>query len=128
MDDMSQIGRAGTSGSAASRARRGIPHCSSVLLPAEKGEYFWARGSAQPLENARFGQGSPRKTGRFSLIVFGRAWPGLAQFGFGLDSAWIRLGLWEGSPKRPTPPPSRSALRKNPRGEARREIAPRLAA
>jgi hypothetical protein len=45
---------------------------------------FSGRGSAQFLENARFGQGNPRKTGRFSLIVFGLAWPGLAQFGFGL--------------------------------------------
>jgi hypothetical protein len=47
--------------------------------------FFWARGSAQPIEKSRFGKGFPRKIELFSLIVFGRALPGLAKFGFRLD-------------------------------------------
>jgi cation diffusion facilitator CzcD-associated flavoprotein CzcO len=46
-----------------------------------------ARGSAQVLEKAQFGQ-VPRKTKPFSWIVFARALPDLAEFGFGLDRAW----------------------------------------
>jgi hypothetical protein len=39
------------------------------------------RGSAQPLEKARFGQGNPRKSKPFSLMDFAQAWLGFAGFG-----------------------------------------------
>src|SRR5271163_4999567 len=62
------------------------------LCASERGErsrkYFRARGSAQVIDKAQFGQGNPRKTEPFSWIVFTRAWPDLAEFGFGLDRAW----------------------------------------
>jgi hypothetical protein len=56
-------------------------------------DIFRARGSAQVLEKAQFGQGNPRKTEPFSWIVFARAWPGLAEFGFGLDRAWRNFNM-----------------------------------
>jgi len=49
----------------------------------------WPRGSAQPLENARFGQGNPRKSKPFPLIVFARAWLDFAGFGY----IWFWLGF-----------------------------------
>ncbi len=66
----------------------------SVLWTGEGSRIvFWASGSAQLIEKSRFGKGFPRKILPFSLIVFGRALPGLAKFGFRLDWAWIaRLG------------------------------------
>jgi len=44
----------------------------------------WPRGSVQPLENARFGQGKP-----FPLIVFARSWLDFAGFGY----IWFWLGF-----------------------------------
>jgi hypothetical protein len=40
----------------------------------------WPRGSAQPLEKARFGQGNARESKPFSLIVFAPFCPGFAGF------------------------------------------------
>jgi hypothetical protein len=48
------------------------------LLNKEK----WPRGSAQPLENARFGQDNPKKSKPFPLIFFARAWLDFAGFGY----------------------------------------------
>jgi hypothetical protein len=96
MNDLSHIGRPSASEERRiASARRGICHCSSVLLIEERGaeEYFRARGSAQVIEKARNGQGNPRKTGPFSWIVFARAWPDLAEFGFGLDRAWPNFNM-----------------------------------
>jgi hypothetical protein len=39
------------------------------------------RGSAQPSEKARFGQGNQRKSKLFSWFSFAPAWPGFAGFG-----------------------------------------------
>src|SRR5271154_1183367 len=91
MNDPSHIGRPGANEERRIASERGcICHRSSVLLNGEmrSQRYFWARGSAQVLEKAQFGQGNPRKTEPFSWIVFTRAWPDLAEFGFGLDPAW----------------------------------------
>jgi hypothetical protein len=40
-----------------------------------------AQGSAQTIGKSRFSEGNPRKTKPSSLIVFGLAWPDLAEFG-----------------------------------------------
>jgi hypothetical protein len=40
----------------------------------------WPRGSAQPIEKARLGQGNARESKPFSLIVFARLCPGFAGF------------------------------------------------
>jgi hypothetical protein len=50
-------------------------------LGKEREKIFLARGSAQPIEKAQFGQGNPSKSKLFSLIFFGRAWPDFAGFG-----------------------------------------------
>jgi hypothetical protein len=47
----------------------------------------------QVLEKAQFGQGNPRKTEPFSWEFFARAWPRLAEFGFGLDRAWPNFNM-----------------------------------
>src|SRR5271163_5010009 len=96
MKDLSHIGRPGANEERriASARRRNMP---LQIGASERGEgsrrYFRARGSAQVLEKAQFGQGNPRKTEPFSWIVFTRAWPDLAEFGFGLDRAWPNFNM-----------------------------------
>jgi hypothetical protein len=90
MKDLSHIGRPGADEERriVTARRRNTP---LQLGASERGErsrkYFSARGSAQLLEKAQFGQGNPRKTKPFSWELFARAWPDLAEFG------WIWIGL-----------------------------------
>src|SRR5271163_940247 len=91
MNDLSHIGRpvASEERRIASARRRNMPLQPSASERRERSRrYFRARGSAQVLEKAQFGQGNPRKTEPCSWILFRLAWPSLAEFGFGLDSAW----------------------------------------
>jgi hypothetical protein len=97
MNDLSQIGRPGASEERriASARRRGTP---LQLGGSERGDrsrkYFRAGGSAQVLEKAQFGQGNPRKTKPFFLGILCSAWLDLAEFGFGLDRAWLNFNMY----------------------------------
>jgi hypothetical protein len=91
MNDRSRIGRPGANEERriASARRRIMPlQLSASELGERRRNYFRARGSAQVLEKAQFGQGNPRNAEPYSWIVLARAWPDLAEFGFGLDRAW----------------------------------------
>ena len=96
MYDLSHIGRPGANEGRriASPRRRNMP---LQLDASERGEsgrkYFRARGFAQVIDKAQFGQGNPRKTKPFSWIGFAQAWPDLAEFGFGLDRAWSNFNM-----------------------------------
>src|SRR5271170_7766237 len=96
MNDLSHIGRPGANEERriASARRRNMPLQPSASERRERSrKCFRARGSAQVLEKAQFGQGNPRKTEPVSWTVFTRAWPDLAEFGFGLDRAWRNFNL-----------------------------------
>jgi hypothetical protein len=59
-----------------------IPGPQDLRSPGTAAEKnFFARGSAQGIEKARFGEGSQRKSKVLSLIFFAQALPGLAGFG-----------------------------------------------
>jgi hypothetical protein len=65
MNDLSHIGRPGANEERMASARWRICHASERERGAEK--YFRARGSAQVIGKAQFGQGNPRKTEPFPL-------------------------------------------------------------
>ena len=46
-----------------------------------------------PLASLGVLAGNPRKTEPFSWIAFARAWPDLAELGFGLDRAWPNFNM-----------------------------------
>ena len=56
---------------------------------------IFARGSAQPIEKARFGQGNPRKSKTFFFDILCPALLDLGRFG------WIWIWLGNGAPPRP---------------------------
>jgi hypothetical protein len=96
MNDLSHIGRPGANEERRiASARRRICHCCSALLNGreERKIISGPGGPRKSLKRLKTDKGNPRKTGPLSWIVFARAWPDFAEFGFGLDRAWPNFNM-----------------------------------